>query len=168
MDQPTKRVQPDYLKILMQVLVALAICFLAAAVGGMVTEPNLGWYQTLQKPSFNPPDWIFGPVWTLLYTAMAGALFWIWRVDVPSEEKQTAYRWFGAQLILNVLWSVAFFYMHSPLLGTIDAVALLIAICGTIAAFWRLSRGAALLLVPYLFWVMFATALTFSLWRLND
>ncbi|XSG82007.1 MAG: TspO/MBR family protein [Methyloligella sp. ZOD6] len=167
MAEPTRLKQPNYLKLLMQILVSLAICFLAAAVAGMVTEPNIGWYETLKKPSFNPPDWIFGPVWTLLYTTMAGALFWVWRTDAPDEEKQPAYRWFAAQLILNVLWSVAFFQMQSPLLGTLDAVLLLIAICGTVAAFWRLSRGAALLLVPYLLWVMFATVLTFSLWRLN-
>lgn len=167
MDEAIRQTGTGYLKLLLQILAALAICFVPGAIGGIFAEPNLVWYESLERPSFTPPDWVFGAVWTVLYAMMAGALFWIWRADGPDEQKQTAYFWFAAQLILNVLWSIAFFQLQSPLLGTLDAALLLIAIGGTIAAFWRLSRGAALLLVPYFVWVTFATILTFSIWRLN-
>lgn len=147
--------------------VSLAICLGAAALGAALTDLTVrDWYATLEKPSWNPPNWIFGPVWTTLYVAMAVAAWLVWRrKDVASVSMPLAI--FGLQLVLNVAWSGLFFAMRSPGLALIDVMLLWIAILATIATFARVSRPAAILLVPYLAWVSFATLLNATIWHLN-
>lgn len=152
-----------------KLVISLAIVLAAAVIGGLATAGAVQeWYPTLAKPSFNPPAWIFGPVWTILYLMMGVALFLVWRKGASGNpEVRTALFIFGLQLFLNVLWSILFFGLQSPLAGFIDIVLLWVAILVTVILFRRISGTAALLLIPYLLWVSFALALNFSIWRLN-
>ena len=124
------------------------------------------WYAQLQKPSWNPPNWIFGPVWTLLYTLMAIAAWWVWR-----QGGFRAQRWplclFLAQLLFNALWTPLFFGLHRPGLAFVDMVLLWLALLGAVIQFWKVRPLAGALLVPYLAWVTFAGVLNFTLWQLN-
>jgi tryptophan-rich sensory protein len=126
------------------------------------------WYAYLNKPSFSPPNWVFGPVWTTLYFLMGVSAFLIWRKGLQKKNVKRALGYFLLQLFFNFLWSLLFFGFHSPLLGLFDIVILLIFIILTIASFYKLSRVAAYLLVPYLLWVSFATVLNFSVVILNQ
>lgn len=145
--------------------VALIVCFAAAGVGGMATARSLrGWYDRLPKPSWNPPDRVFGPVWTVLYAFMAIAVWLVWLAR-GEHDVTPALAWFAGQLVLNVLWSLAFFGLRSPMLGLVVIVALWWAIVGTIAAFAVVSGVAAIVLLPYLAWVSFATALNAAVAR---
>ncbi len=138
------------------------------ALGGLLTAPSIGsWYTALNKPSFNPPDWIFGPVWTALYLMMGIALFLVWKNGLSRKEIIQAVAVFFVQLALNLAWSYLFFYLHSPFWAFIEIIALWLAIAATLACFVRISRSAGLLLVPYLLWVSFAVVLNFFLWRMN-
>jgi tryptophan-rich sensory protein len=142
-------------------------CFAAAGLGSLVTTPRInGWYAELDKPFFNPPSWIFGPVWTALFLAMAVAGWLVWRKRGFSGAR-VALTLFGLQLFLNVLWSTLFFGLKSPGAALIEIVVLWLAILGTTLAFRQTSRTAAMLLVPYLAWVAFATLLNLEIWRLN-
>lgn len=149
-------------------IVALAACFAAWALGGALTRPNLDWYTTLAKPGFTPPNSAFPIVWTILYAMMAISAWLLWRSPGDEGDRKTALTWFGIQLVIGVLWSVAFFWLHSPIYGLTVILALLVAIVITIVMFDRLSRPAALLLIPYVLWVCFATGLNFSIWMLNS
>jgi tryptophan-rich sensory protein len=145
----------------------LAICFVAAALGGAATYPQIeNWYATLAKPSWTPPDWIFGPVWTALYTCMAVAAWLVWR-QRGMADALAPLAIFGIQLGLNVAWSWLFFGFQSPGLAVIDILLLVAAIAATLVAFWRRSLAAGVLLVPYLGWVGFASVLNVAIWRLN-
>lgn len=127
-----------------------------------------GWYGTLQRPPGTPPDWLFAPVWTLLYASIGVAAWLVWRrVDVAAHRKRAALRLWGWQLMGNALWSPAFFGLNNAALGLAVIVVLLAAVALTIRAFWPLQRGAAALLVPYLTWVAFATYLNIGFWWLN-
>ena len=142
----------------------LIVTFLAAGLGGAATGNAVrGWYTTIAKPSWNPPGWVFGPVWTGLYAMMAVAAWLVWRKTGWSGPLV----WWGTQLALNAAWSPLFFGLHRIDLALVDIVALWIAIAGTTIAFWRVSPLAGGLFVPYLAWVSLATALNFTLWRLN-
>ncbi len=144
-----------------------ACTFAAGAVGSLATIPNIpGWYAGLVKPSFNPPNWIFGPVWTLLYIIMAISLYRVLRTP-DTEQKSRAINFFIGQLVLNALWSVAFFGLHSPTFGLVVIAFLWIMIATTITMFTRLDAPAGYALVPYLFWVSFAALLNVSIWLLN-
>jgi tryptophan-rich sensory protein len=150
-------------------LAVLAFVAVAAAsiIGQIATFPNLApWYAGLQKPSFNPPNWIFGPVWTTLFALMGFALWRILRAP-ESQARRLALSLFFLQLALNAAWSWMFFAAHSPILGLIDIVPQLAIIVMTIIAFHRLDRLAAWCLIPLAAWVGFATVLNFSIWRLN-
>lgn len=143
------------------------LCFAVAGLGGLATSAGVEtWYPTLVKPSFNPPDWIFGPVWTLLYLMMAVAAWRVWR-GPHSRRRSVALAAFGLQLALNLGWSVLFFGLQWPGAALIEIVLLLSAIAGTACLFWRQDRLAGLLFVPYLLWVAFATLLNASIWLLN-
>lgn len=144
----------------------LVLCFLAAALGsiGSMDAPNF--YGQLQQPGWAPPPSVFGPVWTLLYTMMAVAAWLVWRQG-GFKAHPLALGVFLAQLALNALWSWTFFAWQLGALSLANIVVLLALIVITIALFWRVQRWAAALLVPYLLWVAFATALNFTLWRLN-
>ncbi|MGA2621845.1 MAG: TspO/MBR family protein [Thermoguttaceae bacterium] len=143
----------------------LAICFAAAGIGSLATTPNIAtWYAGLAKPSWNPPNWIFGPVWTVLYLSMAVAAWFVWW---QGGLWQWALALFAVQLALNAAWSWLFFGFHMPGAAFFEVVALLVAIAATTVAFWPRSMAAGLLMLPYLAWVSFATVLNFTIWRLN-
>lgn len=141
-------------------------CFLAAGLGSLFTMVSVGsWYAGLAKPSWNPPGWVFGPVWTVLYAMMAVAGWLVWRKGQPASWH--ALRWFAIQLVLNVGWSAIFFGLQMPGLAFAEILVLWLAIAATLMTSWRVSRAAGLLLVPYLLWVSFAAVLNFAIWRLN-
>lgn len=142
----------------------LALCF--AASGSAVFVTIGGWYASLLKPSWNPPAWIFGPAWTLLYTMMAVAAWLIWR-EGGWKKQRRALRFFLAQLLLNALWTPLFFGLHHPALAFAEIVVLWLVLATTLRLFWLVKKAAGLLLVPYLAWTTFAAALNFAIWRLN-
>jgi translocator protein len=147
---------------------AVASVFAASVVGQLATYPNLApWYAGLAKPNFNPPNWIFGPVWTSLYALMAFAAWRILRVRQHSAARRWALSLFFVQLVLNAAWSWMFFWLHNPLLGLLNIVPQLLFILATVASFRRLDRVAAWCLVPLAVWVGFASILNFSIWSLN-
>ena len=138
----------------------------ALLLGQAATFSNLApWYADLVKPSFNPPTWIFGPVWITLYALMAVAIWRILGRDVP--EKRGALVLFFAQLAFNAAWPWMFFGMHSPLLGFCNILPQWFLIVASLIVFWRIDRLAGLCLLPLAFWVAFATVLNFEVWRLN-
>ena len=148
-------------------LVAVVSLTATSITGQIATFPNLApWYASLQKPDFNPPNWIFGPVWTSLYVLMAFALWKVLRRG-GSQDRRIALVLFYAMLVLNAAWSWMFFAANSPLLGLINIVPQLALIIATIVMFWRVDRIAAWCLVPLAAWVAFATLLNFSIWQLN-
>jgi tryptophan-rich sensory protein len=143
------------------------LCFLAAGIGGLVTAPRIrDWYAELAKPEWTPPDWIFGPVWTLLYLMMAIAAWMVWR-KAGAARGRRPFTLFGIQLALNVLWSVLFFGLRSPGIAAVEVLLLWAAIAWTLSAFWRWSRWAGVLMVPYLVWVGYAAVLNWAIWSLN-
>ncbi|HXG80070.1 MAG TPA: TspO/MBR family protein [Methyloceanibacter sp.] len=148
-------------------VVAALTCFAAWVLGGVLTRPNLDWYATLAKPGFTPANEVFPVVWTILYAMMAMSAWLLWRAPGKEEDRRPAFTWFFWQLAIGVIWSYAFFFLHSPGLGLVVILALLVAITITIVLFDRLSRPAALLLLPLLLWVAFAAGLNFAIWFLN-
>lgn len=144
------------------VLIVFLALSLAAASSGALFPPG-AWYAGLAKPAWTPPDWLFPPVWTLLYVAMALAAWVVWR----RAGFGAAILAYLIQLVLNALWSWLFFGLHQPLYGLIDIVALWLAIAVTLVLFLPASRLAALLMAPYLLWVSFAGVLNFAIWQLN-
>ena len=146
----------------------LLVCFAAAGLGSLVTIHNIAtWYAGLAKPFFTPPSGVFPVAWTLLYFLMAVAGWLVWRQDAIDLDRRAALAAFAVQLILNVAWSWAFFGFHDPKLGLIVIVFLLGAIVWTVLAFRFVSRPAAVLMLPYLAWVCFATALNIGIVVLN-
>jgi benzodiazapine receptor len=156
------------LNLVIKFIVCLVLTFSAAFVGSIFTGravPN--WYADLNKPFFTPPDWLFGPVWTILYLLMAISAFIVWQKGLASPAVKIALILYLIQLILNALWSVIFFGLKLPLAAFIEIILLWSAIGLTILAFVGVSITAALLLVPYILWVSFAAVLNFSIWFLN-
>lgn len=148
-------------------LVSFVLCFAAAGVGSLWTTPQIpGWYQQIQKPDWTPPAWVFGPVWTFLYASMAVAAWLVWR-QRSVRAVALPLGLFALQLALNVAWSGLFFALQNPLAGLVDIVLLWLAILATTWSFLRCSRPAGWLLVPYLLWVSYASALNLAIWRLN-
>lgn len=146
-----------------KLLAALLLPFLAGLIGNLATSSNINsWYAYLEKPLLNPPNWLFGPVWTLLYILIGTALYVIWAKQTKNSKKN-AFIWFGIQLTLNTLWSIVFFGLHAPWAAVGVIAALIIAIVATVRYFWPISRTAAYLLVPYLAWVSFATYLNVAI-----
>jgi translocator protein len=149
-------------------LAFMAACFGAALVGSAFTAPSVPeWYEGLVKPSFTPPSWLFGPVWSVLYLAMAIAGWLVWRRQRESSTT-LALALFGGQLVLNVLWSVLFFGLQAPGIALIEILTLWVVILATLLSLWRISPIAGWLFVPYLAWVSFASILNFEIWRLNS
>ena len=142
----------------------LALCFAATGTAAFVSID--GWYAALQKPSWNPPAWVFGPAWTVLYISMAVAAWLVWR-EGGWKAQGRALGLFLVQWVLNALWTPLFFGLQRPGLAIAEIVILWLAIAATLAAFWRINKVAGALLVPYLAWVTFAAALNFAIWRLN-
>lgn len=137
------------------------------SLGGLFTFAEIPtWYAGLNKPAFNPPNGLFGPVWALLYTLMGISFYLIWKRPA-SAERNGSLKMFGAQFALNFCWSILFFSFHQIGLALIEIMVMWVFILLTILFFWKQSRTAALLLVPYIFWVSFATILTAAIYRLN-
>ena len=152
-----------------RLILSVAICQLAGFIGSVFTAPAVPtWYASLNKPSFNPPNWLFGPVWVILFIMLGVSLFLVCRQRkyIPNHVNP-ALGIFSLQLALNVLWSVVFFGMKSPIGGLAVIVVLWIAIFATILQFRKISELASLLLIPYIVWVTFAAILNFALYRLN-
>ena len=156
--------------------VALVIPFITAAIGGAATEQSRStWYRKLDKPSWNPPDWLFGPVWTLLYTLMGIASWLVWKEDRTGDEQdlstgqraQGALKLYGVHLVANTLWSVIFFGMRRLGWAVAESAVLWSLVAATLARFYQIKPVAGLLLVPYLLWTSFATLLTATVWRMN-
>lgn len=145
----------------------LLVCLIVSGIGGLVTASSVGgWYVTLNKPAFNPPDWVFAPVWTILYLLMAVAAWRVWR-STKKAARRAALSVFGAQLALNLLWSIFFFGFQQIGLALIEILLLLSTIALNTVLFWRIERLAGWLFVPYVLWVSYAAALNLALWLLN-
>jgi benzodiazapine receptor len=153
----------------MKILIFVATCLGVGFISGMATQSGVKtWFPTLVKPIFNPPSWVFAPVWSLLYIFMGIAAGRIWgRIDSDRENVRKALLFFAIQLGLNALWSILFFGLHNPLLALIEIVVLWLMIYETYAKFIRIDKIAGWLFIPYLLWVSFATILNASLWWLN-
>lgn len=151
-----------------QLILAVTVPLAVGGLSGFATAGGVtSWYPTLAKPSFNPPAWVFGPTWTVLYILMGVALFLVWRQGLDTQGVRLALIVFGVQLMLNGLWSIIFFRMQSPGWAFAEIILLWIAIIATLWAFWRVLPAAGWLLVPYLAWVSFAGVLNGSIWFLN-
>jgi len=142
----------------------LLVTFAAPALGAVASVDAASFYAQLSKPSWAPPAWVFGPVWSALYALMGVSAWLVWR---SPGSKGVALRLFGAQLAANALWSWLFFAWHRGALAAVEVLVLLALIAATVAALWRSSRLAAALLVPYVLWVSFASVLTWAVWRSN-
>lgn len=142
----------------------LLVAFAAAALGAIASVNAASFYAQLSKPSWAPPPGVFGPVWSVLYSLMGIAAWLVWRSAGP---RKRALVLFGVQLAANALWSWLFFAWHLGALASVEVLVLLALIVGTVIAFWRISRLAAVLLVPYALWVSFASLLTWAVWRAN-
>jgi len=176
---------------ILKIVVSIIICELAGIIGAFFTTPAIGaWYGGLNKPSFSPPNWIFGPVWTALFVLMGISLYLVWskkwrvKNELRFKDRKPANKlsqkflsgsWqkaniiliFVLQLVLNVLWSIIFFGFHFPGLAFFELLMLWFAIVFTIVNFYRVSKSAAWLLLPYVLWVSFAGILNYFLWILN-
>ncbi len=151
-----------------KLLLCLGGSQLAGILGAFFTRAAIpGWYALLKKPSFTPPNWLFGPAWITLYLLMGIAAYLVWRQGLTPAGVRPALSVFLVQLALNALWSPVFFGLRSPLAGVIVIVLLWLAIVITIFLFWQVSKPAALLLIPYIIWVSYASLLNISIWLLN-
>ncbi|WP_433834864.1 TspO/MBR family protein [Flavobacterium anhuiense] len=152
-----------------KIAIALVICLTVGYSASLVTRPSIEtWYVTLEKPVFNPPNWIFMPVWTVLYILMAVAAALVWdKIKENTEEVKQALLFFIIQLILNSIWSYLFFGLKNPMLALIEIVLLWLMIYETYLKFIKINKTSGYLLIPYLAWVGFATVLNASIWWLN-
>ncbi|MDO6471042.1 TspO/MBR family protein [Maribacter sp. 1_MG-2023] len=150
------------------ILIGIVICSAIGFLSSVVTQSSVnGWYMTLNKPSFNPPNWIFAPVWSALYIMMGISAGWVWAKGFHHKWVKTGLYHFGFQLLLNGLWSIVFFGLKQPFYGLLVIMVLLVVLFLTIKWFNVVSKFAAILLIPYLLWVCFATALNYKIWELN-
>ncbi|MFD0863544.1 TspO/MBR family protein [Sungkyunkwania multivorans] len=151
-----------------KILIAVVVCLLIGFLSGFATQSSVTtWYTTLNKPSFNPPNWVFAPVWTVLYVLMGIAAGLVWNRGFYHKWVKTAIYHFCFQLVFNGAWSMVFFGLKKPFWGLVIICILLVLIIRTIKWFKVVDKKAAFLLYPYLAWVAFATVLNFSIWQLN-
>lgn len=156
------------IKSIIHLILCIILCQAAGGLGALFTTPEInGWYATIQKPSFNPPNWIFSPVWTMLFALMGISLWLILKSGTNHPQRKTALTWFTIQLALNVSWSFLFFKLHSPIAGLIEIVFLWVSILFWILKTYPVSKMGAFINAPYLLWVSFASLLNFWLWKLN-
>ncbi|MFA6338636.1 MAG: TspO/MBR family protein [Candidatus Paceibacterota bacterium] len=149
-------------------IIAIVVSELAGIIGSVFTTPSIaGWYAGIVKPALNPPAWVFGPVWTTLFVLMGIAAFLVWKKGLDRRDVKIALGIFLGQLVLNTLWSIIFFGLHSPGSALVEIVFLWLGILATIVAFYKISKLAAWLLVPYILWVSFAAYLNYAIWSLN-
>jgi benzodiazapine receptor len=151
-----------------KLIVSLSLPLIIGGLSGYLLKNQINgdWFNSLKKPSFNPPSYLFGPVWTTLYILMGVSMFQIWKSS-KGEPKQKAFIVFGVQLFLNFWWSILFFSFHSISLSVIDILLVWVLIIYTIVLFRKIDSTAAYLQIPYLFWVTFASVLNISIWLLN-
>ena len=151
----------------LKAVLSISLCFVLGSSGGLLTINEIaGWYATLQKPSFNPPNWLFGPVWTALYIMMGVSFYLVWRTP-PSAAREKALSAFLVQFALNCAWTPVFFSLHMTGAALVVIVLMWLAILRTIFLFAPFSKTASWLLVPYISWVSFATLLNAAIWWLN-
>jgi tryptophan-rich sensory protein len=156
------------LKDILKLIGSIMICQLAGFIGSLFTTPAIPtWYKTLAKPSFTPPNSIFSPVWITLFLLMGISLFLVWQKNQKDRKVKIALLFFAVQLVLNTFWSILFFGLKSPLWAFLEIILLWLAILLTIIKFFKVSKPAGYLLLPYILWVSFAAFLNFYLWRLN-
>jgi tryptophan-rich sensory protein len=154
---------------ILRIAVVLMTCLVIGYLSGMMTKESITtWYPTVIKPFFNPPNWVFAPVWTILYIMMgiAGGLVWN-KIETDEKNVKTAFKYFIVQLGLNAIWSFIFFYLHNPFLALVEIVLLWLMIYETYNQFKLIDKKAALLMIPYLAWVIFAMILNGAVWWLN-
>ncbi len=154
----------DFIKLFVSIAGVLLIGFISSFFSAGSID---SWYQTLARPSFNPPNWIFGPVWTILYIVIGISFYLVWMSDAKDDIKKKAYLIFAVQLALNFIWSILFFGNQMIFGAFVEIIFLWIAILLNILIFYKISRLAGGLLVPYFLWVSFAALLNYSLWVLN-
>ena len=151
-----------------KLLFSIIICEAIGILGAIFTAPAIpNWYAKLNKPSFSPPNWIFGPAWTMLYALMGVSVYLIWQQGIEKPEVKNALFIFTLQLILNFFWSFFFFKLQSPVYALIEIFLLWVLILATIISFYQINKAAGLILIPYLNWVSFATLLNFYIVKLN-
>ncbi len=151
-----------------KLIIAIVISELAGIIGSIFTTPSIaGWYAGIVKPALNPPAWVFGPVWTTLFALMGISAFLIWKKGLDRKDVRIALGIFIGQLVLNMLWSIIFFGLHSPAGAFIELFILWFVIFAMIIVFTRISKPSAWLLTPYILWVTFAGYLNFMIWILN-
>lgn len=149
--------------------ITILVCETVGVISGLFTMNDIDiWYQSLHKPPFNPPAYIFAPVWATLYLMMGIAWWLILESDALKSYKSKAQSFFLLQLFLNFWWSILFFKFHSPVLALVDIILMIVSILFTIFSFAKISRSAAWLLVPYILWVGFATVLNYAIWVMNS
>ena len=152
-----------------KIIIAILICEAAGIIGAFFTTPAIAtWYSEIRKPNFVPPDWLFAPAWTTLFLLMGISAGIIWNRGLGNKNIKTALSIFGVQLASNILWSLLFFGLKSPFLAFLEIILLWLAILINIISFYKISKTAGLLLLPYILWVSFAALLNFSVWQLNS
>lgn len=153
---------------IVRLIAAVLVCELVGIIGSFFTVLAIsGWYTTIQKPLFTPPNWVFAPVWTTLFLLMGISLYLVWEKGLEKKEAKMAVSIFGVQLALNIGWSFLFFGLQNPFLALLEIVLLWAAILATTILFYRISKTAGILLIPYLLWTSFAAFLNYSIWVLN-
>jgi translocator protein len=151
-----------------RLIISLALPQIAGLVGAVFTAPAIGeWYAFLNKPSFSPPNWLFGPAWVLLYFLMGVSVYLIWQKIGESEKAKSAFWLFWIHLFFNAIWSPIFFGLQNTALAFADIIIIWLMIVVLMLKFWKINRWAAYLLAPYLLWVSFASVLNYFIWQLN-
>ena len=152
----------------LKLVIAIIVSLSAGAIGSLFTTPAIPiWYNSLAKPALNPPSWVFGPVWTILFILMGIAVFLVWRKGLDRKEVKVALAIFIFQLFLNVFWSVLFFGFKNPGVAFTEIISLWFAIMALVLAFYQISRAASYLIIPYILWVSFASYLNYAIWQLS-
>jgi tryptophan-rich sensory protein len=153
---------------IIKLIISILVSEFAGLAGSLFTFSSITvWYAGLRKPGFTPPNWLFGPVWVTLYFLMGVSLYLVWKKGLRKKGVKASMEMFGVQLALNVLWSILFFGLHSPLYGLVCIAALWIAIVATMVKFYGISKEAVALLLPYILWTTIAMALNYYVWILN-
>jgi tryptophan-rich sensory protein len=156
------------MKAIAKLICSVVLCLLTGLLGSVLTADSVStWYAELSRPSFTPPDWAFGVVWPILYVMMGISAFLIWNAGIAKKQVKTALAIFAVHLLLNALWTPIFFGLHMLLLALIEIILLWIALLITVVYFWRISKPAAILLVPYILWLTFAVTLNAAFYLLN-
>ena len=151
-----------------KLIIRIVACVALGSIGGIATASSIDtWYANVNKPSFNPPNWLFAPVWTTLFTMMGIATALVWHEGINNKTVKNAILLFGVQFLLNMIWSWLFFGMQNPKLAFFEIIVLWVFIFLTIRAFFGIKNASGWLLVPYILWVSFASVLNFYIWQLN-